>query len=65
VRVELRRAGTRRRVRVRRYAGRRGLNTFAVSLRGLRRGRYRARIVAVDAAGNRSALRSVTLVLRR
>jgi plastocyanin len=49
----------------RRFAGRKGANTLRISTRGLRRGRYRLRVVAVDAAGNRSRARTRTLVVRR
>ena len=64
VHVGLRRRGARKAI-ARRFTGRQGLNTLRVSSRGLRRGRYRVRVVAIDAAGNRSRARTRTLVVRR
>ena len=48
-----------------RLKGRRGVNRFTLSLRGLRAGRYKLRIVAVDAAGNESPVRIATLRVAR
>jgi plastocyanin len=48
-----------------RLRGRRGLNRFSLRIRGLRRGTYRLRVVAVDAQGNESRLRTVTLRVPR
>jgi plastocyanin len=65
VRVTLRRAGARRAARTRRFTGTAGVNALRLSVRGLRRGRYRVRVVATDAAGNRSPARTRTIVIRR
>ena len=62
VHVGLRRRGAKRAV-TRRFAARAGTNRLRVN--GLRRGRYRLRVVAVDAAGNRSAPRTRTLLVKR
>ena len=48
-----------------RLQGKRGLNRFALRARGLRAGRYTLRIIAVDAAGNESGTRRVTLRIPR
>jgi plastocyanin len=64
VHVGLRRRGAKRSL-TRRFAGRQGTNRLRLSTRGLRRGRYRLRVVAVDAAGNRSRARTRTLVVKR
>lgn len=60
--ITLKRAHSRRRVGVLRRAGAKGANSIRFSgrigKRALRPGRYRAAIVAIDAAGNRSALRT-------
>ncbi len=48
-----------------RLRGKRGSNRFALRLRGLRAGRYTLRIIAVDAAGNESRVRKVTLRVPR
>ena len=48
-----------------RLQGKRGANRFSLRTRGLRAGRYTLRIIAVDAAGNESATRKVTLRVPR
>ena len=48
-----------------RLQGKKGVNRFALKLRGLRRGRYRLRVVAVDGAGNESSVRTATLRVAR
>jgi len=48
-----------------RLKGKRGVNRFSLNLRGLRKGRYKLRIVAVDAAGNESPVRIATLRVAR
>ena len=48
-----------------RLKGRRGVNRFNLNLRGVRAGRYKLRIVAVDAAGNESPVRIATLRVAR
>ena len=48
----------------RRLAVFQGRNPLTVSLRGLRAGRYRVRVVAIDAEGHRSPARTVTLRYR-
>lgn len=48
-----------------RFAGKPGLNRFALKAHGLRAGRYTLRIIAVDAAGNESPARRATLRLAR
>jgi plastocyanin len=47
-----------------RFTGRKGLNRFRLRVRGLRRGKYRIRAVAVDAAGNESRVRTTVLRVR-
>jgi plastocyanin len=47
-----------------RFQGRKGLNRFRLRVRGLRRGKYRIRAVAIDAAGNESQVRTTTLRVR-
>jgi plastocyanin len=47
-----------------RFQGRKGLNRFRLRVRGLRRGTYRVRAVAVDAAGNESHVRTARLRVR-
>jgi plastocyanin len=64
IHVGLRRRGSRKAI-TRKFAGRQGVNALRISTRGMRRGRYRLRVVAVDAAGNRSRARTRTLVVRR
>lgn len=48
-----------------RLQGKRGANRFSLRTRGLRAGRYTLRVIAVDAAGNESGTRKVTLRIPR
>jgi plastocyanin len=64
IHVGMRRRGSGKAV-TKKFAGRKGANALRISTRGMRRGRYRLRVVAVDAAGNRSRARTRTLVVRR
>jgi plastocyanin len=47
-----------------RFQGQAGLNRFRLRVRGLRRGKYRIRAVAIDAAGNESQVRTTVLRVR-
>lgn len=48
-----------------RRRGTKGLNRFTLGSRGLRPGRYRVDIVAIDAAGNESPVRTATFAVPR
>jgi plastocyanin len=48
-----------------RLQGKKGLNRYSLRVRGLRRGKYRIRAIAIDAAGNESQVRTATLRVRR
>jgi plastocyanin len=64
IHVGMRRRGSSKAI-TKKFAGRKGANALRISTRGMRRGRYRLRVVAVDVAGNRSRARTRTLVVRR
>lgn len=48
-----------------RLKGKRGANRFSLKVRGLRAGRYKLRVIAIDAAGNESPVRTATLRVAR
>jgi plastocyanin len=47
-----------------RFQGQQGVNRFRLRVRGLRRGTYRIRAVAIDAAGNESQVKTTRLRVR-
>jgi plastocyanin len=65
VRITLTRSGVAKPARTLNRAGGAGDNLIAISLRGLRAGRYRVAVSAFDASGNTTAPQTRTLSVRR
>jgi hypothetical protein len=65
VRITLTRAGAGKPARTLSRAGGSGNNRIAISLRGLRPGRYRVAVSASDVSSNKTAAQSRTLSVRR